>query len=197
LLIGIGIRISVLSGAGILMLPLLIACSPSEITKLGNEDSDFHSYEAPEPHPPTAQLEDGTVLKLGSKVWRENGKLNSNAELDESAIPINLIHRPGDALVIKLDSAVAPMEVDFRTFSVLTNKGIPASNIPDTQIKCGDDSQASCQVTVADQSVTVKINASVLTQGMNVVEAYYATQEEVDVQEGVNHYAVSWAIRVE
>ncbi|MFC5337885.1 hypothetical protein [Leucobacter denitrificans] len=135
-------------------------------------------------------MKDQSTLERASSIWRENGELRSNAAIDENTIPINYLPHT-DALLVVLDSEVIPMEVNFRTFSALTDTGIPVSNIPDFEIKCTANPDAVCHMTPLTDSVIISISASILSEGMNVLEAYYATQEKIDVKEGVNHYAVS------
>ncbi len=85
------------------------------------------------------------------------------------------------------------MEVRLRAYSTLDAEGIPLSDAAELDVIC--DGSSDCSVPEHSPLGWTVAISSAATWEMMVVDAYFATQEAEDLEAGVNHYSVSWAIR--
>lgn len=175
---------------------LVAGCAQQEdLTAMQTIDTtQFQDYFPPEKTPPTASVGDETLL-LTSSIWRIDGELHTNENVDESTLPITFLPQPDGALHITLTTARNPMDLYFATFSTLSESGIPTSNAPDSSTQCVADPHSKCHYQLSAEATHITIDSSLLSQGMNVLTAVYPTAESADRAAGINHYSVSWAFR--
>ncbi len=135
----------------------------------------------------------GAPIDRVSALWRIDGRMTSSAPLDPAEPIIHDIVRHSD-LVIVVDSPVIPMHGSVRIYETLSDSGVPATDVPTSEITCAL-SDSPCRILPGVDSVEVIVDAAHLGRGVAVVELYYLAQGEQDLAEGVNHYAASWAFR--
>lgn len=156
----------------------------------------FREYLPPEQAPPQAVIVGGAELEIASKIWRIDGKISYNANIDEKSIPINKVENPENGLKIRLSTARYPMFIEFRTFDKLNQDGIPQTNIPDSEMVCSEDKNAPCRFELTDTETVLYLDKTALSPGNNTLTVAYPADEQQDRAEGINHYSVSWVFRV-
>ncbi|MGO2750206.1 MAG: hypothetical protein ACTIA6_09165 [Pseudoclavibacter sp.] len=176
-------------------LVVLAACSSNASPEPVGEKLDMRLYGAPEDAPPSAEF-DGLPLQIASASWRVGGEMEHFGAPDQSETKINDVREQRSVLDLEIHSTVVPMLVSVRNFVDVDDQGLPTSDVPTREITCEADPASLCAISMTSTSTLLVFQGGVLVKGMNVIEAYYATQGDADVEEGINHYAISWALRI-
>lgn len=132
--------------------------------------------------------------------WRIDGNFTQSDVSQEDALPVTdapVVDK--DTVDISISAVNASTEVSVRFFDQLGENGYPQAGDIGTSYECAIDGTGVCGVTLnEDGSGVLTLRPGQRGDGkavMLVVQAFYPTLEDADMDENIPDYSISWAVR--
>lgn len=156
------------------------------------------AYVEPPASPPTAAI--GRLMLEPTMVqWRIDGDYNQSDVSQEDSLPVNDTPTAREDLMVQVSEANRTTEVKLRVFDSLGGNGYPQPGDIGTGYLCSADGTGMCSVAFnADGSGAISIHPTRHGEGsaaLYVLQAFYPTAEDVDMDASITAYTISWAVR--
>lgn len=157
------------------------------------------AYVAPPASPPSASL-GASVLQPTMVQWRVEGDYIQSDISQEDTLPVNDAPVSAmDVLVVQISEINPTAEVKLRVFDTLAENGYPNPGDIGTAYACDNGDTSLCSVSfnkVGGGAVHLRpAEHNNGTAALYVLQAFYPTAEDIDMDANITDYTISWALR--
>lgn len=130
--------------------------------------------------------------------WRIDGNYTQSDISQQNSLPMNDVSITGrETVELRVDDANPGTEVKLRIFDQLGDNGYPLSGDTGAPYECTLSSAGPCTMRPSKNGGSV-IRIHPIDPGkvrMFVIQAFYPSLEDIDINANITDYSISWAVR--